>query len=395
MTRHKSPWNSFKTSALIFGFLFCFSVLPILTSALTASLAFVVQYTPLFSMTTFFGLLLAILFRLQFVQEVPQNTLGVLVNSSGELKDLLAPAKYWLLPGAEQIKTCIPLEPISTQMPLLKLKASDGAVPPLVVIIFWRVRAEMSQLLHGDNAAQVKALVLSGQQKREQCVRDAVDVLIRQYMQEYTAAELQEMLADKLGRPLQDEIKRQTDHYLKRVGLQVDQIEFLGIAPAVPDTRASQNAEEGRKLIASARQKLQQVLQPSAESATPQEAAQHAAQVYQLATQVRKQVDAMSEALHNIVTAYSDTYGPLYRQANPRPDLTPTELARQAAVERLARLQQDAGALGQQAILFGQKARDLPAPPFGLTPAERERLFEVLEAIERNKIKLDDSSRSA
>lgn len=392
MARRKHPWNGFKTFLLILGFLLGFTVLPIATSIFVPSLAFVIRSTPLFSMTTIFALLLATLFRLQFVAEVPQKTLGVLVDHNGAFKSLLPPGQYWIKPRAERIKACLSLEPTSTQMPLLKLRASDGEVPALVVIIIWRVRADMADLLLGQHGPAVQRMAMKSHQQREQFVRGAVTLTIRQQIQQRTILQAEADLADTLGRPLQTAAVKLLSSYLLSVGLEVDQIELVGApASAAPKAGAapSTSAQEARKLLAEVQRKLKPVLRPPTPPITPQQVAQYAWQAHQSAAQARSDINEISDLLNRYVAAVSDAFDPLYRQARQRPDITPVTQARQDTFARLTLLQQHVGELGKQLIALDNQARCLPAPPFDLTPTECSMLFEVLDAIERKKINLD------
>lgn len=393
MARQTSRWGAGTLFLLLSISYLCFFLLPVLFSLLAFSINFVLAHAPFFAFTLVFALVPTIVCRLFFVEKVPEKMLGVLINRRDAFKALLTPGNYLMLPGRERIKELLSLEPSPMQLPVLRVKASDGEVPPPVIICVWRIHEDISQALSGSFPQQVQGMLLAGQRKMEQTVRDHIEVVVRQCVLQRTISQLQVDLADTIKRPFERKILQEVNARLQTLGLTIDQIEWLGdVTPGKPRAsagKASKAAENARALIAAALYKLNALLNPAMPGSAFQDITQGAGASYQLLEQVRADVQQGGAALQTYSSSMLDTLGALAQHSTQQPDLQAANQARKALADQLTTLQKDIDKLGEALLQLDLRAKQLPRPPFGLAPSEREVLLEVLQAIEQKTLTLE------
>jgi Tfp pilus assembly protein PilO len=392
MARPKSRWGAGTLLLLLSLSYLCFFLIPILFSLIIFSITFVLAHAPFFALSLVFALVPTIVCRLFFVEKVPEKMLGVLVNRRDAFKALLTPGNYLVLPGRERIKELLSLEPSTMQVPVLRLKASDGEIPPPVIICVWRIHKDISQTLSGPSRQQIQGMLLAGQRKMEQTVRDHIEVVLRQLARQRTISELQADLADTIQHAFEQEVLQAANTMLRTIGLTVDQIEWLGAVTASKPAaagKASKATENARALVAAALQKLNALLIPARPGSPSQSVIQGALASYQTLGQVRGDLQALAAALQTYASSMLDALDALARHSTQQPELQAAHQARKALVDQLTTLQKDVDTLGEALLQLDLRAKQLPASPFGLTPGEREVLLEVLQAIEQKTLTLE------
>ncbi|HEY7357842.1 MAG TPA: hypothetical protein VH590_15295 [Ktedonobacterales bacterium] len=378
------------SAAILRNLILLFSLFFLVFALLSTGLAFI--YQPLLSVlisvpaiTTFalFALILTLIIRQSSLEEVPNNTVGLVKYANGTLKTLVPAGPAWVWFGRERLSGLLSLEPVSMQAPVLGLKSGDGIeLAPLVIIITWRIDAKITALLASSYRQQVMAAALESQAKRERRVRDTMAEVLRQRVAQEALADLEEYLpsmhVSSFGQDMVAEINRD----LSPLGLSVDRLECIG-SITLP-TRASAAVKQ----IGEARKKLQPLLRANGADTSVVSLQDQVDALVQRARLAVQEMSAASRAIDDYVQIVIDALQQASKRAKTPADMQAVGAAQKAQSQRLTELAAEINALLVDARKIKSASEQFSQAPTTLTREEAETLLKVLEAIEQKKVSL-------
>ncbi|HEY7355301.1 MAG TPA: hypothetical protein VH590_02510 [Ktedonobacterales bacterium] len=379
--------------AILKNVILLFSIFFLVFALLSTGLAFI--YQPLLSVlisvpaiTTFalFALILTLIIRQSSVEEVPNNTVGLVRYANGTLKTLVPAGPVWVWFGRERLSSLLSLEPVSVQAPVLGLKSGDGIeLAPLVIIVSWHIDAKITALLASQSSQyrqQVMAVALESQAKRERRVRDTMAEVLRQRVAQEALADLEEYLPSMHANSFGQDIIAQINRDLSSLGLNVNRLECIG-SITLP-TRASAAV----KHIGAARKKLQPLLRANGADTSVVGLQDQVDALVQRARLAVQEMSAASRAIDDYVQLVIDTLQQARKHTKTPADMQAVSAAQRAQSQRLTELAAEINALLVDARKIKSASEQFSQAPTTLTREEAETLLKVLEAIEQKKVAL-------
>ncbi len=385
MARQASSSSIFQNLVLIFLLFF------VVLALLNIGLAFIYQplfalliSVPAFTTLALFALILTIILRQSYVEQVPGNTIGVVSYANGALKTLAPAGPVWVWTGREQLSDLLSLEPVSTHAPLLGLKSGDGIeLAPLVTIITWRIHSSLPTLLSTQYRQQVIEVATQSQGKRERRVRDAVAEVIGRRAAYATLRELEEQLPNMLYNGFGQAVVADINQTLTPLGLNVEKLECIGSITTPTKTSAAV------KTIGVVRKKLESLLSADA-SDTPAEAAPEG--IEKMLSHARlavQEMQAASRAVDDYVQAVITVMADAHQHFQTQAGIQKAGVTQKAQSQRLTELAEEINELLAAANEIKRASTQAKHADSALTSAEQDILFKVLAAIEEKKVSLE------